>query len=300
VKRGVVLAVPVLLSAVLLAGCGKPAGVDGNLTNGWAQLPEAKIAVPDAGTCYDSPQDDLSEVTKWPEPVDCGTSHNVELAYVGQFSGSDADGASPPAVGSAGRRKAYESCADQVKTYLGDDWRKGFLELVVNVPIAQHWDAGARYYRCDLQVYKDLIDYDVADRTGSLRGTLKDPTSTVLQTCFRVTTKSDGSVDKMTPTPCTSSHNGEFAGVYEYTDQPYPTDDNTRRAGNLAGCRGVVTGFAGVPNDDNFLHRAGQIATPFGKAAWERGNRGVLCYLWPDQDFSKSLKGAGPTVLPIN
>ena len=38
-----------LCATVLLAGCSKPAGVDGDLTNNWPAMGEAKAAVPDAG-----------------------------------------------------------------------------------------------------------------------------------------------------------------------------------------------------------------------------------------------------------
>ena len=67
----------------------------------------------------------------WPPAVQCTESHNVELIYVGQFTGAAGDATTPPASGSADRKAAYQACADQAKTYLGDDWR--------DVTYAQAW-----------------------------------------------------------------------------------------------------------------------------------------------------------------
>jgi hypothetical protein len=288
-------------TALALAGCGKPAGVDGNLTNGWAMLPEAKIAVPTAPACYTATEDDLTTITKWPAPVDCTASHNVELIYVGQFTGADADNsAGPPASGSAGRRKAYEDCADQAKSFLGADWRTGRLDLTLDVPITAQWEAGARWYRCDLQQYKDLEDYVVDTRTASLKGALGSGTGDVLLGCQTITEEGADKDLVMRPAACTSAHNGEFAGIWEAPDAAYNPDATARKTANLAGCRGVVSAFAGIANDANFIYRTGQVSTPFNKASWELGNRGVRCYIWQNKNVSKSLKGAGPAGLPIN
>ena len=287
--------------ALALAGCAKPAGVDGNLTNGWAMLPEAKIAVPTAPACYTANDDDLTTITKWPEAVECTASHNVELIYVGQFTDADASNSSgAPASGSAGRRKAYEDCAAKAKAYLGDDWRAGRLELTLDVPIAQHWEAGARWYRCDVQEYKDLEDYQVLTRTKSVKDGLAGGAGELRLGCLTVTETASKEIDKMLPVTCSTSHNGEFAGVWEAPDAAYPTDATARRNANLNGCRGVVAAYAGIPNDSNFTYRTGQVATPFNKAAWELGNRGVRCYIWLNKNVSNSLKGVGTNGLPIN
>jgi len=301
VRRKVLGAMALAATAVLvLAGCGKPAGTDGDLTNGWAMLPAAKIVVPTAPACYTADDDDLTTITKWPEATDCTKSHNVELIYVGQFSDADADSSSgPPASGSPGRRTAYETCASQAKTYLGADWRSGRLELTLDVPISQQWEAGARWYRCDMQEYKDLQNYEVLDRTTSLKGGLVGSADLKLG-CMTITETSAQEIDKILPVACSSAHNGEFAGVWDAPDGAYPTDANARKTANLNGCRAVVASYAGIPNDSNFTYRTGQVATPFNKASWELGNRGVRCYIWLNKNVSNSLKGVGTGGLPIN
>jgi hypothetical protein len=287
-------------AVLVLAGCGKPAGTDGDLTNGWAMLPAAKIVVPTAPACYTADDDDLTTITKWPEATDCTKSHNVELIYVGQFSDADADSSSgPPACGRPGPRPADETCASQAQTYLGADWRSGRLELTLDVPISQQWEAGARWYRCDMQEYKDLQNYEVLDRTTSLKGGLVGSADLKLG-CMTITETSAQEIDKILPVACSSAHNGEFAGVWDAPDGAYPTDANARKTANLNGCRAVVASYAGIPNDSNFTYRTGQVATPFNKASWELGNRGVRCYIWLNKNVSNSLKGVGTGGLPIN
>ena len=95
----------------------------------------------------------------------------------------------------------------------------------------------------------------------------------------------------MSPTPCATAHNGEFAGVYDAPDGPWPTDAATAGTARLDGCRAVVASFAGIPNDTNFQYRTGQIVTPFTEADWEMGNRGVLLALDQQQDVHHFAQG---------
>jgi hypothetical protein len=167
------------------------------------------------------------------------------------------------------------------------------------VPISQQWEAGARWYRCDVQEYKDLQDYQVLDRTTSLKGGLVGSADLKLG-CMTITETSAQEIDKILPVACSSAHNGEFAGVWDAPDGAYPTDANARKTANLNGCRAIVAAYAGIPNDSNFTYRTGQVATPFNKASWELGNRGVRCYIWLNKNVSNSLKGVGTGGLPIN
>ena len=229
----------------------------------------------------------------------CTEQHNVELAYVGQFTGADAERTTPPAVGSPARRKAYEECAGQAKNYLGDDWRTGRLDLALDIPIALHWEAGARWFRCDIQEFKDLEDFEVVTRTASVKGGLTGNSELRLG-CMAIKQAANKDIDTMLPTACGAPHNGEFAGLWDAPDASYPNDANARKNANLAGCRGVVATFANIPNDGNFTYRTGQVATPFNKASWELGNRGVRCYIWLNKSVTNTLKGVGTAGLPIN
>lgn len=292
-------AVVVAAAALLLAACGKPAGVDGNLTNDWAALPEAKIPVPAAKVCYQVESDNPVTVTKWPPSVECTTTHTVETIQVGAFTGDDAARTSPPPTGGPGRRRAYQECAAQAKTFLGDDWRAGRLDLFVVTPVALHWEGGARWFRCDLVEYKDLDNFDIVSRTASLQGGLSGGRELGLG-CFQATEKG-GDIDTMVATDCNAAHNSEFAGVYEAPDGAYLADSAARDRRNYDGCRPITAKYTGVPNDSNFQYRLGQITFPFGKEDWELGNRGVRCYLFiTSRPLTKSGKGAGTAEFPIN
>lgn len=299
-RRKVIGGLLVAVATAALAGCADPKGVDGDLANGWPSLPEAKIGVPTAPACYSVTSADPTEVTRWPAAVECTASHTVETIHVGTFAGDEADRSTPPPIGGPGRRAAYEDCAARTKEFLGDDWRTSLVELFLVTPIALHWEAGARWYRCDVQVYADLEEKPVAERTESLKGQLA-AASKLRLACVTVTTSADGKeVDTMLPVDCSAPHTGEFAGVWEAPDGIYPADATARSNANLAGCKGVVAAYVNVPNDGNFQYRTGQIATPFSKIQWELGNRGVRCYVWTGKPVSSSLKGVGVAGLPIN
>jgi hypothetical protein len=299
VRGKLITAVLGTTAVLVLAGCGgRPPGIDGNLTNNWPAMPEAKLPVPAAHACYSVRQAGPG-TAKLPSAVDCSATHNLETVHVGVFSGDDAAKDTPPQVGGPAAQSAYADCAKAANDVLGGDWRTGRLELDLVLPTAGQWDAEARWYRCDLVEFKDLDSYDVAYRTASLKGVLAGDRPAAL-TCFKVTIKDDA-VDSMLGVDCATGHNGEFAGIWEAPPGAYPAEGAQREKASLNGCRGVVASFAGIPNDDKFQYRVGQITFGFTKADWELGNRGVRCYLWMHgKTFTKSMKGAGPNGLPIN
>lgn len=298
-RRKVIVGAVVTVIALALAGCGRPDGVDGNLTNGWAMPGEPKLVEPTAPACYAVGNQEPTQVSKWPAAVDCGAQHTVETIAVGHFTGADADRSAPPSSGGAERRKAYEECAKTATDYLGSDWRTGRLGLSVVLPVELYWEAGARWFRCDMVEYEDLEDFKIVNRVAPLKGGLGDNSQLKLG-CASVVVDGSGNVDKILPADCGASHNGEFVGIFDQPDGQYQTDAAARRQSNINGCRGLATSFTAVPDDANFQYRTGQVATPFNKADWEIGNRGVRCYLWTVKPFTRSLKGIGPDGLPIN
>jgi hypothetical protein len=272
--------------------------VDGNLTNNWPAMPEAKIPTPADHACYAVPADDPGAVTAWPDPTDCSAGHTVETLHVGTFAGADADRSSPPLAGDPGRHRAYDECAVLAAGVLGGDWRTGRLELILNTPISPHWEAGARWFRCDLVEYDNLREFKPVSRTASLKDALTGARAVALS-CFNLTAKGD-EVETIVPVDCGAGHNAEFGGVYDAPEGPYISDDNLRADALDAGCRAVLAAYAGIPNDSNFLFRTGFVTSGFGKEYWELGNRGARCYLWLPKQFTRSVKGVGAAGLPVN
>ncbi|WP_213453904.1 septum formation family protein [Rhizomonospora bruguierae] len=296
-RRSLAAVALVVVTAVTLAGCGKPAGVDGSLTNGWPAIGEPKPFVPAADTCHETFKE-TGYLSSY-EPVDCAKKHESETAYVGTFADGDVDSNTPPTASSAAMKAAYAECAGKAKEYLGADWRSGRVYLGMVLPSTDAWSGGARWFRCDLMETVGKDDSDFVAREGSIKGALGGSRA-LGYTCYAVTLKNN-SVDKMTPTACTKTHNAEFVGVYTAPDGAYKAPTSGTYDAYHKACRSMVAGWANVPNDGNTVYRYGTIVTPLGRTEWERGNRGVLCHIWLDKkNQTKSLKGAGTGALPIN
>jgi hypothetical protein len=297
VRRGWVL-VGLLTAVVLLtAGCGRPSGVDANLTDDWPPFPTPTLPVPAENACYRVFSTDPAVFAKPRDPVRCADVHEVETIHVGSFAGADGNASYPPVAGGPAMRTAYGDCAGHARDFLGDDWRTGRLRLYITTPNQQYWDDGARWYRCDLVAYRDEALDEADTPIRSLRGALTGDRA-YHRGCANLVV-SDSLLDTIIGVDCSTAHNGEFGGIFEPPDGPVPTDHNKIAAMYSAGCAGVIARFAGVPDDGNLRHRLGYAALPAGSAAWLTGNRGALCYLWfPDQTVTGSVQGAGPARLP--
>ncbi|BCB86998.1 septum formation family protein [Phytohabitans suffuscus] len=292
------LALGVLVVAVL-AGCTNPAGVDGDLTDDWAALPEPKPFVPASGVCHASyrPLTETSQGIYF--PMDCNAHHGAETVHVGQFTGADAEHATMPARGTKPTLAAFAECDAKAKQYIGGDWRNGLLQLDLVLPSLQAWAGGGRWFRCDLRQLESIDTNQGTSRLTPLKDALKDEPK-LLFGCFRPVLSKDGeTIEVMNAAACTTPHRAEFAGIWTAPDTSY-TDfiKNTQRI--LAGCTGVVATFAKLPNDRNLTHRVGTAYGVINEEEWNSGDRGTQCFLWMyDGDVRRSMKGAGPGVLPI-
>jgi hypothetical protein len=264
------------LGAVLaLAGCtaSLPAGVDGDLTNGWPAMPEPTVSVPVAGACYN--QELTGGVAAGDqETQDCQVSHQVETVYVGSFTGDDAQRSSPPTGGPA-RAVAYAGCRKGAVDYLGDDYHMGMLKLDLVVPTPAAWTGGARWYRCDIARFTSALGNQVESGAGSVKDSLRGARPLALM-CYTHTRNSDGT-DEEYVSACDKPHNSELAGLYTAPDIPWPADETTRENLGFKGCDGVVgayLGFTGGHDDSPYL---GYAISPFDQAQWELGDRTIRC-----------------------
>ena len=175
-RRFAAVAVIAVVSTLALSACSLPAGIDGNLVNNWSAAPAPTAIVPIAGDCYN---DDGSNMLDNP-PVTCTSSHALDVAYVGTFTGADAARVTPPATGSPQQRAAYAKCQAPTATFLGADWHSGLLQLTVTLPDEEGWTGGARWFRCDVSVL-DYPDGDTTSYSITLKGSLKTNTAASLQ-----------------------------------------------------------------------------------------------------------------------
>lgn len=81
-------------AALVLAGCGTPTGVDGDLTDEWPTLPVPRVFVPTEGACHAGVQD-VGYLSGW-NPVDCAGTHHTETMHVGTLTGASGRSAAPP------------------------------------------------------------------------------------------------------------------------------------------------------------------------------------------------------------
>lgn len=286
------------VTALVLAGCNDtPEGVDGDLIGGWGDLPEAESFVPEAQVCHTGPYRAETSVAQY-DPVDCDRPHLVETVHVGAFTGEAGDREDPPGVDTWEHRAAFSQCEDKAAEFLGADFRYGTLWLGVALPTPEAWEGGARWFRCDLSALESIAGEPVT-REGSLSGALADDGDLRLG-CFQVEVDDDGLVVDRTPVPCDEEHDAEFAGAWRAPDGDYPDGDDSSQAGEVNdGCRSVVAGFTGVPDDGDVVHRVGVIVDWMSERDWQGGNRGFRCYLWLDEDVTESYEGIGPDALPV-
>lgn len=283
---------------LLVGGCGRPGGVDGELTDDWPAMAAPVPYVPAAGVCY------LNDFAPNPplaadRPVNCAEPHRLETVHVGTFTGAAADSRQPPRPGADHLPTAYAECDAKAREFVGDEWRNGRLRLGIALPTPAAWAGGARWYRCDLEELSWAKGKPgPTNRAGSAKEALAAADSPLRLGCFNVTLVR-GTVDTMLPVDCAKPHNSQFAGVWTARDQGYPQQDRDWLP-FYDGCYQRIAAYAGVPEDRNLRSRTGVVTVPAVRDDWRAGDRGVRCYLWVDGGrFTRSLKGAGPAGLPV-
>lgn len=299
-RLGIQLGIVAVLGAVLVAaGCARPGGVDGDLTDGWAAMAPATGFEPAAGTCHGANFNAVGPRSTY-EEIDCGLRHRTETVYVGTYESPAADADSPPAEGSAGSRAAYKTCDEKATAYLGGAWRTARLWIGVTHPSSAAWNGGARWFRCEVVELSSIEDDGgLVQRVGSLRAALATGSSPLLLTCYAIALDGSGAIAAMPGVSCKARHNAEFAGIWFAKGLPYPRDDATW-AKLHDGCRALIASYAAVPDDKDLQYRTGVVSLPGGSDVWKLGDYGVRCYLWLDgAGLTSSLRGKGTKSLPV-
>lgn len=290
------LALAALLISTTVAGCGLPNGLDGDLVDGWVEMPEPEHPVPEAGVCHVSEYQRSVRMHLY-NPVSCDDDHQVETVYVGFFEGEIAERATPPEPGTSQWRVGYKECDSAAAEYLGADFRHGWLWLGLVVPTEAAWNGGARWFRCDLEETRRTMHWRPM-WPGSRRDALTSP-SKLMRGCFDAEPIDGEGRVELGPVDCGVPHNAEFVGVWRSGFNSYPT--GSREFNQVhAGCREQVAEYVGLPVDDELPYRTGTIFDHIGEEDWENGDRAFRCYLWlEDAEFTESLKDAGPSALPV-
>jgi hypothetical protein len=272
------------VAALVLAGCSKPAGVDGDLINGWSAFDKAKTPVPALGACYDK-----DYAVTWYGPFDtvpCDQDHQTETAFVGTFTGKDAQRAAPPNSDSPARKTAYLNCVAKANAYLGGDWHTAYVWLGMVLPSPAAWSGGARWYRCDLLKTND-VEHSTVSSTGSVKDGLRGAKPLAI-TCIN-TVESKGEVQSESPADCRRPHNGELAGIASAPNIPWPGDAAAQKRADTA-CERVVAKFLGLSSGRDTNPVVGWLFFWPRQTQWDAGDRTFTCYAYA---FTKSKKMTG-------
>ncbi|HEY0697827.1 MAG TPA: septum formation family protein [Micromonospora sp.] len=268
------------LAATVLAGCGD----DG---------PPADPAFrPEAGTCH--------QVAPWntsPDfyhPTTCTGPHLTEIVHVGSFEGPDAQMEDPPEHGTKALRRAYDKCDTAATGYVGAQWRTARMSLAVSTPSASGWEAGQRWYRCDLSEIESIDQPNLADRSSPLRNVLKSE-SPLRHGCYNV--RVDSGTPSLVPSSCATPHNAEFVGVTHAIERPTNGYDFDEESLNDQ-CDRVAVDYTETDHNE-FVVRLRTFWWQPREANWEMGDRGMLCFLYDeDGSLTRSLRDVTITGLP--
>lgn len=288
---GTLLAAAVLLT---FSGCAQPPdGADGDLFNQWPAMAAPAGWAPAAGMCAESFFHTM--VLTAYRPIACDGSHSYETVSVGEFTGSAATLPSPPITRSPELLAAWSDCDKKTTEFLGDDWRNGHLWIGISLPSPGAWDGGARWYMCQIGALNGY-NRDHISLTHSLKGELTKESS-LRPGCSVL--KSDAEWSDQVP--CTSPHNREFAGTF-VTPLSWDELQDYEHTGSRmhAMCRSLIARFVGVPDDGNMKYRTGTSIQYPVKDNWDAGDHSVRCSIYMgNKKLTRSLKGAGPSGLPI-
>ncbi|WP_169734250.1 septum formation family protein [Hamadaea tsunoensis] len=248
--------------------------------------PSASRAVPPrAGTCHARAVDQTAGSAD-NEAVDCAGGHLAETVYVGQVTGAEA---SPPVLtrsatgaSAAGQSRLYAKCDQQATAYMGHVWVDPRLDLRVVLPDAAGWQAGARWFRCDLVQREPMTDARLDEaRSGSLKAHPLPPL------CFNRDAN-----DTWNPVTCTTIHTGEYVGAFLHA--PAASDPlNADSDAVFQRCYGVAAAYMKVSGSraEELVSMSAVYQDDF--EFWPSGRRYVGCFVVADKLVNGTVAGRG-------
>ena len=227
---------------------------------------------PVLGACRVLSPDDVEKPSNATDPVKCSEPHTAETYAVGQLPRSFDDADYDDGELSAW---AYQTCSKAFMDFLGAD-ESLVMRTVVSWawfrPSKDAWDAGARWYRCDVlgggEQSKDYVDLPTTAK-GLLLGRPQN----------RWMVCADGpTVAGSVKVPCTQPH--EWRAVTTISlggkNDPYP-GDRVSEVTTRDYCSKSVGAWLGYPVDYDFGY------TWFLEAEWDAGIRRSVCWAKTDQ-----------------
>ena len=229
-------------------------------------------APPTSGTCRVLEPADIAEDSNDSETVPCTEPHNAETFLVGEFKGDLADAGYDDAELGA---EVYKSCDKGYKKFTGADESltlRSVLSWAWFKPSEDEWEAGARWYRCDVVGGTDR-SAELVELPETAEGVLLGIPGDRWMACV------DGaSVSAVPPVPCTEPHQWRAVTtiVVGKDKDPYP-GDRLVEVLTRDFCSDSVGAWMNYPVDYENAY------TWFHKAEWEAGNRRSICWAGTDE-----------------
>lgn len=252
-------AVGLVLAAALVAGCGADREAEAD--------PIDAVEPPDSGVCRVLAPEDVAESSNASPVVDCAEPHTAQTFAVGELPATFADAEHDDSrLGGF----AYRTCSTAFVEFLEAD-ESTVMRTVVSWawfrPSPKAWDAGARWYRCDIvgggeqsESYVELPE----DAAGMLEGLPADR----WMACV-----AGPSVPGAPRIPCSEKHDWRAVTTIMVAGKnaAYP-GDRLVEVTTRDYCSKSVGAWLEYPVSYDFAY------TWFREAEWEAGNRRSVCW----------------------
>lgn len=258
-RRGPVVGVVVPLLALVLAACS-------GATSDEPDAVPVVIESPEPDTCRVLEPQDAEDSSNDREVVDCSEEHTARTIVVDEFPARFADADyTDPALG----EHVYGVCDRAFAQTVGGDEStrlRSLLSWVWFRPEAAAWEAGARWFRCDV-----VGGTDTADTYRPLPEDLDkilDTQPEAWMACVQ-----GPQVAGAPRIPCAQPHDWRAATTIKLgkADDPYP-GDRLVEVRTRDFCRSSISAWLNYPDSYEFGF------TWFGEADWQVGNRRSICW----------------------
>ena len=273
-----VWAAVLVVAALLLTGCssgdgaaqgagGSPSPGSSSSTSGEPSAP-AEAAVPQNEQCYPLTAAEVAKPSNESEPVDCAEPHTAQTFLVATFPAKLKNaGYDDPRLGAT----VYENCNPAFIKFLGGGESMSMRSLLSwgwFRPSQQDWDAGARWFRCD------LLGAPSGDSTlTALPTQAKGMLSARPPEDWMLCAKGDdvGSAPRV---PCAQPHDWRAVTTIVLGEKrdPYP-GDHVVEVRSRQFCSDSVGAWLNYPVT-NYDYGA----TAFHEGEWKAGNRRSICW----------------------
>lgn len=252
------LLVAMLLVAPLLVACGSTPE---------AEPEKVDTSAPEVGACRMLDAEDLTRATNDDEPVPCAEQHTAETYAVGSFGKAFAD--AEPDDRELGA-KVYDTCQPRFMRHVGGTdslVMRSVLTWAWFRPSDEAWEAGARWFRCDVvgggEQSEALVGLPESSE-GLLLGIPDD----------RWMICADGpAVTGSVKLPCSEPHTWRAVTtiVLGKAGDPYP-GDRVVEVRSRDFCSDSVGAWLNYPIDYDYGY------TWFHEPEWQAGNRRSVCW----------------------